>query len=87
MAERFGKTSLVAAPDKMVVLKHFPTTKSQPGAAPVEETKTLQGKWKKDGNDYELDLGGGTDKRMAKFEGNRLVLAGDDPTLVFVKED
>jgi hypothetical protein len=87
MAEIFGKTSLVAAPDQMIVLKNFPKIKSQPGAAPSAEMQTLQGKWKKDGNDYELELGGGTDKRTAKFEGNRLVVSADGTAVVFVKED
>ena len=87
MADTFGKTSLVAAPDQMVVLKNFPQIKSQPGAAPTAETQTLQGKWKKDGNEYELELAGGADKRRAKFEGSRLVVPGEVAAVVFVKED
>ena len=87
MAGIFGKTSLVAAPDQMVVIKNFPKINPQPGAVPSAETQTLQGKWKKVGDDYELALTGAADIQMAKFEGNRLVVSAEGTAVMFVKED
>lgn len=84
LRERFDKCSVVAAPDKMVVLKGYPTGAAQPGQP--TQTKELKGTWQADGVDYEFNLEGGTDKRIAKFEGNHLIITGEIP-LAFRKED
>jgi hypothetical protein len=88
LRERYGKCSIVAAPDKMVAVKNIPDNKAQlqPGQTP--ELKTFKGTWQADGLEaYEFNLEGGTDKRSAKFEGTHLVLSGDSIPLAFVKED
>ncbi len=88
LRERYGKCSIVAAPDKMVAVKNIPDTKTQlqPGQTP--ELKTYKGTWQADGLEaYEFNLEGGTDRRTAKFEGTHLVLGGDSIPLAFVKED
>lgn len=87
MHERFGKAVIVAAPDKMVALKNLSELKLQPGQATPPNPRNLKGTWKADGLDYEFDLEGGTEKRLAKFEGRLLVLAGDGISIAFAKED
>jgi hypothetical protein len=88
MQANFAKSSIVAAPDKMVALKNFSDLQIQAGQPTTPGTKNLKGTWKEDGLDsYEFDLEGGTDKRIAKFEGNRLILAGEGMAIAFVKED
>ncbi len=87
MKEKFPKSSIVAAPDRMLVLKGFPQIKLQPGQPFSGEAKNLKGKWKADGGNYDLTLEGGTDKRTAKFDGNRLIISGDGAPVAFVKED
>jgi hypothetical protein len=87
MTEKFPKSSMVAAPDHMVVLKNLPHILMQPGQPLVDEAKNLKGEWKAVGAGYEFDLEGGTEKRNASFEGNRLLITGDATTVVFEKED
>jgi hypothetical protein len=88
MQANFGNSTIVAAPDKMVALKNFSDLQVQAGQPPAPGTKNLKGTWKAEGlESYEFDLEGGTDKRIAKFEGNRLVLAGEGMAIAFVKED
>ncbi len=86
MIEKFPKSSIVAAPDHMLVLKAFPVIKLQPGQPYSGETKDLKGEWKGSG-DYELTLEGGTDKRTAKMDGSHLIISGDGAPVAFVKED
>lgn len=86
MIEKFPKSSIVAAPDRMLVMKAFPLIKLQPGQPYSGEAKNLKGEWKGNG-DYELTLEGGTDKRTAKLEGSRLIISGDGAPVAFVKED
>jgi len=87
MTEKFPKSSLVAAPDHMVVLKNLPHIFMQPGQPLIGEEKSLKGNWKAAGAGYEFDLEGGTARRTARFEGNRLVIDGEGTPVVFVKED
>lgn len=87
MHERFAKCIVVVAPDKMAMLKNFPQGKLQPGLTSGAETKTMKGEWKADGTEYEFTLEGGTEKRIAKFEGNRLMVQGDGASVSFLKED
>ena len=78
---------IVAAPDHVVVLKGIPQIFMQPGQPLVGEAKDFKGEWKEEGTGYGFDLEGGTVKRTAKFEGNRLVITGDATPVVFVKEE
>jgi hypothetical protein len=87
MNEKFPKSSIVAGPDHMLVLKGFPQIKLQPGQPFIGETKDMKGEWKAGASDYELTLEGGTDKRMAKFDGSRLIISGASTPVAFVKED
>src|SRR6266550_5900320 len=87
LADRFGKTVVVAGPDHQVVLRNLPQLKLQPGQPLSAEVQTLQGKWKGANGDYEFDLTSGTDHRTAKIEGGRLVVSGEALAMVFVKED
>ena len=87
MAEKFPKSSLVAAPDHVVVLKNLPHIYMQPGQPLTSETKNLKGDWKSAGAGYEFELEGGTARRTAKFEGNRLIIDGEGTPVVFEKED
>jgi len=85
--EKFPKSSIVAAPDHVVVLKGIPHIILQPGQPYAGEAKNFKGEWKEAGTGYEFDLEGGTVKRTAKFEGNRFVVTGDATPVVFVKEE
>ena len=87
MTEKFPKSSVVAGPDHMLVLKSFPLIRLQPGQPYGGEAKNLKGEWKAGGDDYEMTLEGGTDKRTAKFDGTRLIISGDSTSVAFVKED
>jgi hypothetical protein len=87
MNEKFPKSSMVAAPDRMVVLKGLPHILMQPGQPLIGEAKNLKGEWKESGAAYELELEGGTVKLMAKFEGNRLIITGEATPVAFEKED
>lgn len=88
LRERYGKCSIVAAPDKMVAVKNIPDTKAQLQPGQMPEIKTYKGTWQADGLEaYEFNLEGGTDRRSAKFEGTHLILAGDTIPLAFVKEE
>jgi uncharacterized membrane protein required for colicin V production len=87
MNEKFPKSSIVAAPDHMLVLKGFPQIRLQPGQPFSGEAKNLKGEWKAGDGGYELTLEGGTDKRTAKFDGSRLVVSSDATPVAFVKED
>jgi len=81
LTDRFTKATLVAAPDHQVVIRNLP-------ALPAEGTQTLEGKWAKLGEEYDVSLSGGTDKRTAKIENFRMALSsGEGWPLVFVKED
>jgi hypothetical protein len=87
MKDQFPKSSMVAGPDHMLVLKGLPHIVMQPGQPLVSEAKNLKGEWKTDGSSYDFTLEGGTENRTAKFEGNRLVVNGDATPVVFEKED
>lgn len=87
LQERYGKASVVAAPDKMVVVKNVAELKLQPGQVTAPNLRNLKGTWAADGMDYEFNLEGGTEKRAAKFEGRHLLLQGDGITIAFAKED
>lgn len=88
MHERFAKCVVIAAPDKTLAIKSFAPGKLLPGFPSAAELKNLKGDWKPDGTtSYEFNLEGGTDKRTAKFEGNRLMIQGEGAAIAFTKED
>ena len=88
MHERFSKCVVVAAPDKTLAIKSIAPGKLLPGFPSAAELKDLKGEWKADGTtSYEFTLEGGTDKRTAKFEGNRLMIQGEGAAIAFTKED
>ncbi len=88
MNERFAKCVVVAAPDKTLAIKNFAPGKLLPGFPSAAELKNLKGDWKADGTtSYEFVLEGGTDKRIAKFDGNRLMIQGEGAAIAFIKED
>jgi hypothetical protein len=81
LTDRFTRTTLVAAPDQHVILRDVP-------ALPADGVQTLDGKWSRVGQDYELNFAGGTDRRTARIENFRLSVSGSENwPIVFVKED
>jgi hypothetical protein len=81
LTDRYTKATLVASPDNQVVLRDLP-------ALAAEGYQTLDGKWSKQGNEYAVNLAGGTDNRTAKIENFRMTLSPREGwPLVFVKED
>ncbi len=82
LKERFEQCTIVAAPDKMLVVKNFPQGLAQPGMP--QQTTDLRGTWSAEGADYDFNLSG--ERHTAKFEGNHLIMSGDIP-LAFRKED
>jgi len=87
LEERYAKASIVAAPDNSVVVKNLADIKFVAGDTSTPNPRTLTGKWKADGLDYEFDLEGGTVHYPAKFEGRHLILTGDGLAIAFVKEE
>lgn len=82
LKERFAQCTIVAAPDKMLVVKNFPQGLAQPGMP--QQTTDRRGTWSAEGDDYDFSLDG--ERHTAKFEGNHLIMSGDVP-LAFRKED
>jgi len=81
LTDRFTRAMLVASPDHLVEIRNLP-------ALPAEGTQTLEGKWGKLGEEYDISLSGDTDNRTAKIENFRMTLSsGEGFPLVFVKED
>jgi hypothetical protein len=89
MASAFARTSLVAAPDQMIWLKNVPSLKTQAGALPASETRTVQGQWEKTGGQYELifQSAGRSEEMKAQIEGDRMTVLGEGLTLVFTRTD
>lgn len=82
LTSAYSKLSMVAMPDGSLVVKNLP----QMNAKGIPEMQNLTGNWKIVGADYEFNLGRGGARR-AKLEAGRLVLTGENPTLVFTPED
>jgi len=88
----FSKTTLVAAPDHVAVLRQMPNLQAKvtQGSLPLQ---TLKGKWKKTDDKYELDLSGkGKSQQLnLTLENERLSFTEDIPggtlTLVFTREE
>lgn len=80
----YAKTMLIASPDEQrVVLKNRP----HPTPAGSVELQTLEGKWGRVREDYFRMVLGAAGNREAKLQSGRLVLTGEDLTLVFLPED
>jgi hypothetical protein len=88
MTERFSKAKIVAAPDRLVVIKDYPKL-SPAGAAPspTVETQTLAGKWKGGDGDYVLTMDTTAEERTARVENGKWVMKQDTLPLVFDKEE
>ena len=82
MDERFGRTTLVAAPDKMVAIKNFPTPPS--AGNPTPGPRNLQGNWRNDG-DYYLNFPG-EEERKARITNGKLSFKTEGVTVVLVPE-
>ena len=82
MTGAFGKTMMIAAPDNSLIIKNLPQLKT-PGST---ETQNIQGSWKSAGSEYQLAMGS-AGERHGRLEAGRLVVAGENPTLVFAAED
>ncbi len=87
MLAQFGKTTLIAAPDKQVILKNSGKLRPapKPNTPPSVDLQTFQGQWSGSGNKYQFDLGGhGT--MEATVEGDRLTLDGESVPMAFARE-
>lgn len=92
MTLMFGKTTLVAAPDKQVFVKNFgkirpppkPTRGAKPGPPPQLQVdmESLQGHWDGEGGKYELSFTGMNRKLRAVIEGDRMTITGDFPLVL-----
>lgn len=88
MEAAFSKTSLVAMPDKQVIVKDVPPLGAHapvaPGAGP--QLQTLQGQWQDlDGGKYQISLNGM--EMPANVQGDRLTIKADTTELVFNPAD
>jgi len=83
MDERFGKIALVAAPDKLAVLKSLPQS-PVPGN-PAPGVMDLRGSWRNDAGDYYLSFPG-EEERKARINQGRLSFKAEGITLVLIPE-
>ena len=77
----FGTTTLVAAPDKSLLLKHFGTVKkpSSPKAPATVEYSNLTGQWSEDGANYTFSLSGIPGAKgplKVAIDGDRMTITG-----------
>ena len=94
VSQAYTNTVFVAGADRQAFLKNLPrprTQSTQRGQAvsATTETASWMGKWKKDGNDYELALSSGGKKQSmpAQVDGSRLTIQDDKTTLVFDRRE
>jgi hypothetical protein len=96
VSQSYTNTAFVAGADRQAFLKNLPRLKAQPAPArgqpaapPATETTTWQGRWKGNGNSYELALnsGGKKESMPAELEANRLTIKDDKTTLVFDRQE
>jgi hypothetical protein len=89
IAAAFGRTSLVATPERQAFLKNVPRGRTPAGAPPATELQTLQGEWKNSGGKYEMTftVDGKAEPVVVEFEGSRLNITGEGiPPLAFTRE-
>jgi hypothetical protein len=95
VSQSYTNTAFVAGADRQAFLKNLPQMKvqpaqrGQPAAPPTTETTSWQGRWKEDGNGYELALNSGSKKQSmpAQVDGSRLIIKEEKTTLVFDRQD
>jgi hypothetical protein len=82
-----GKTTLVAAPDKQIIIKNFGTVKpaTKPNTPPTVDYQTLQGQWAEAGGKYQLTIQGRPTLEAA-VEGDKLTISGDALPMRFDRE-
>ena len=83
MEDRFGKILLVAAPDKLAVLKHFPLPPT--AGNPNPGTTELKGTWRSDSGDYFLTFAG-EEERKARINQGKLSFKSEGVTIILVPE-
>jgi len=88
VTQSYTNTAFVAGADRQAFLKNLPHLTIQPGKPPATETTSWQGRWKKDGANYELSLSSSSRKQSmpAQIDGTRLTIKDDKTTLVFDHE-
>jgi uncharacterized membrane protein required for colicin V production len=94
VSQSYTNTTFIAGADRQAFLKSLPHIKvqpvprGQPAPPPVTEIETWQGRWKQEGNGYELALSSGGKKQSmpAHVEGTRLTIKEDRTTLVFDRQ-
>jgi hypothetical protein len=86
MLTAFAKTTFVAAPDHMAILKNSPALKA---LAATPDPQTWQGQWRSQDGKYQLSLtaNGKTEELAAEMDGDRLNVTGGTVGLVFSPED
>jgi len=84
----YAGTMLVAGADGQVFLKNLPHFKVQPKQPTTWDTTTLPGRWKSDGNNYDLSLADNdaTKSATVAIDGSRLTLKMESDTLIFDRE-
>ena len=88
LADRFAKTTLIAAPNGQLSLKNVPQIKPlQPGVPPSVEFQSFEGKWAGAAGQYDLEISGAGDKKTGRIENTRLAVPLEGFTIVFEKED
>ena len=83
----FGKTTFVAAPGDMAVLKNFPHINR--GNPPTIDLQNFQGQWEGVNGKYTVTLPveGKDQQLIGEIHGDRLALTGQELNLGFVRED
>lgn len=88
MIDAFQKTSFVAGPDHLAILKGRPQMPA--GNAQTTGAETLRGEWQADGSsNYQLKFtnDGKTEELAAALEGGRLTINNPGLALVFTREE
>jgi hypothetical protein len=86
METAYGKTELVAKPDRSINLKNAPSLTAVAGAAAATGSQSFQGQWQ-DANagKYQLTISGV--ELAATVEGDRMNIKTPAADLVFTRED
>ncbi len=86
----YAKTSLVAAPDHLAVLKQMPDLQATAAKGSLQ-LQTLRGKWEKTDDKYRLNFDGKSQNMNVALENERLSFTQDIPggtiTLVFTHNE
>jgi hypothetical protein len=87
-SSNFGKTSFVAAPVDLAVLKNFPHI-NRGSTPPTIELQRAEGHWSGGGNTYivTLSIEGKEQQLTGEIRNDRLALTSQELNLGFVRED